>query len=283
MYIDHVPLLKIQRELHDLPRGRARFQQYLRTIFDANGDDGELIPLIAMNPMGKEHVTALLDALLALDADGVAARVVAEVMPRLADVAGACKLGLVIVDDLMGGWTNRHDWEFTLRFGASKGRPSVRAMPASPVGAELPRWARHFWLSCPLWSSEPASERAVRESVLTAAHRLAYTHRHGPAITLRDMLEQEGWVLAAAGCEGPVLDDEDLDYTREVVSPHLDATDMRTAVELLFGDAAARSLGFTPRGLSPWAGLALALHDARRAEAAACSVVPGRDAAGQAG
>ena len=31
----------------------------------------------------------------------------------------------------------------------------------------------------------------------------------------------------------------------------------------LFGDEAARTLGFTPRGLSPQAGLALALHDAR--------------------
>jgi hypothetical protein len=38
---------------------------------------------------------------------------------------------------------------------------------------------------------------------------------------------------------------------------------MRTCIECLFGDAATRTLGFTPRGLSPWAGLALALHDAR--------------------
>ena len=41
------------------------------------------------------------------------------------------------------------------------------------------------------------------------------------------------------------------------------ADDMRTAIECLFGDAAGRTLGFTPRGLSPWAGLALALHDAQ--------------------
>ena len=46
------------------------------------------------------------------------------------------------------------------------------------------------------------------------------------------------------------LDDEELAYTREVLAPHLDATDMRTGVECLFGDAAARTLGFTPRGLS---------------------------------
>jgi hypothetical protein len=78
------------------------------------------------------------------------------------------------------------------------------------------------------------------------------------------MLAQEGTVMATAGCAGPVLDADDLDYTREVLIPFLDADDKRTAVECLFGDAAGRTLGLTPRGLSPWAGLALALHDARR-------------------
>ena len=88
--------------------------------------------------------------------------------------------------------------------------------------------------------------------------------RHGPARTLREMLAQEGQVMALAGCTGPVLDAEDIAYTREVLVPYLDADDMRTCIECLFGDAAGRTLGFTPRGLSPWAGLALALHDARR-------------------
>jgi hypothetical protein len=92
---------------------------------------------------------------------------------------------------------------------------------------------------------------------------MAYQQQHGPARTLRDMLVQEGHVLARAGCTRPVLDAEDIAYTREVLAPHLDAEDMRTCIECLFGDAAGRTLGFTPRGLSPWAGLALALHDAR--------------------
>ena len=69
--------------------------------------------------------------------------------------------------------------------------------------------------------------------------------------------------MARAGCTGPVLDEEDIAYTREVLRPFLNAEDKRTAIECLFGDAAGRTLGFTPRGLSPWAGLALALHDAR--------------------
>lgn len=53
-------------------------------------------------------------------------------------------------------------------------------------------------------------------------------------------------------------------YTRHVVEPFLDATDMRTGVECLYGYAAGAALGFTPRGLSYRAGLAPALHDARR-------------------
>jgi hypothetical protein len=92
---------------------------------------------------------------------------------------------------------------------------------------------------------------------------MAYQHQHGPARTLREMLAQEGQVMALAGCSGPILDAEDIAYTREVLIPYLGAEDMQTCIECLFGDAAARTLGFTPRGLSPWAGLVLALHDAR--------------------
>ena len=81
------------------------------------------------------------------------------------------------------------------------------------------------------------------------------------------MLAQEGDVMEAAACSGPVLDEGDIAYTREVLAPLLDVDDMQTAIECLFGDAAGRTLGVTPRGLSPWAGLALALHDARHAGA----------------
>jgi hypothetical protein len=70
--------------------------------------------------------------------------------------------------------------------------------------------------------------------------------------------------MAAAGCAWPELDADDIAYTREVLIPFLDVEDKRTVIECLFGDAAGRTLGFTPRGLSAWAGLALALHDARR-------------------
>jgi hypothetical protein len=253
MKLDYVPLLHIQRELQDIPRGMGRFRQYLRTI-SPDGANLELPPLVAANPMAKDHVTALLDVLLALGADDVATRTVAEASSQVADEPGDFKVALVVVDDLMGGWTNRYAEEFTWRFHLG---------PPSPPEFRLPRWTKCYWVNGVLWSSETATERAVREAILTAVYRTAYVQRHGPTRTLRAMLTQEGCVMARAGCTGPVLDGEDIAYTREVLMPFLDADDMRTCIECLFGDAAGRTLGFTPRGLSPWAGLALAVHDAR--------------------
>jgi hypothetical protein len=252
MNLTYVPLLRIQRELQGLPRDRERFQRYLR-ILSPDGVNIELPSLAIMNPMGKDHVTALLDALLAMNADAVAAEAVAAASAHVMDVPGEFKIGLVMADDLLGGWTNRYDYEFTLRFGRGwAGRNGRR-----------PRWLKDFWLTAVLWSSETASSRAVREAVLTAVYRAAYVPRHGQARTLQEMMDQEGQVMTAAGCAGPVLDEEDIEYTREVLRPFLEADDKRTAIECLFGDAAGRTLGFTPRGLSPWAGIALALHDAR--------------------
>jgi len=255
MRIDYVPLLRIQREIQSIPRGQPpdfnglkRFRQYLRTIVSEDGNGLALPPLVAANPMAKEHVTELLDALLAMDADGIAARAAADAACRL-DGAGEFKAALVVVDDVKAGWTNRGACEFEFRFRSVK-------------SGHLPRWSKCAWITGVLWSSEPADDQKVREAILTAIYRTHYVQMHGPARTLGDMLAQEGWALARAGCRGPTLDSEDLAYTREVLKPHLGSCEMSTCLACLFGDAAARDLGMNPQGLSPWAGLALALNEA---------------------
>lgn len=256
MNLDYVPLLPIQRRLQAIPRGQApdfnglkRFKQYLRTIRTPDGRGLALPPLVGANPMAKDHVTVLLDDLLALDADGIAARVIADTAAEHADIPGGLKATLVVYDDWMGSWTNRVPTDFQVRF--------MVAVPEGPMS----RWTEHAWVTGVLWSSEPASEQTVREAILTAVYRVVYVYRHGPARTLRDMIAQEGWVLSTAGCTGPTLDAEDLAYTREVLRQYLDTTDPRTCCECLFGDELVRGLGFTPRGLSPWAGLAVGVAD----------------------
>jgi hypothetical protein len=121
--------------------GMKRFRQFVRTIFPRkkNGNIDEnavyLIPFLAINPMAKDHVTALLDAYLAMDADGIGARVTAAVAVWMADVPGDSKVGLVVADDLMGAGTNRYNDEFAFRW--------CRQSPRNYPGLERRRTNNH--------------------------------------------------------------------------------------------------------------------------------------------
>ncbi len=244
MRLEYILLLGIQRDLYRIPRGLNRFRAYARIMQDDDRDDARVAPLVALNPMAKDHVAGLIDALLGLDAEEVASETAAEASARFTDVTGEFRMGLVVADDVGGGWTNRYASEYAWISGnpATLGRG---------------------WLAGVLWSSEPASVQAVQEAVLVPLYRTAYIHRHGEARTLRDFMGQEGYAMAAAGRDTPSLDVEDLDYTRQLLEPYLDESLPRTVMECLYGDEAGRTLGFTPHGLSYRAGLALALHDAR--------------------
>ena len=133
MKLEYVPLLKVQRDLYDIPRGFERFREYIRTMTEPGS--GELkVPLVAMNPMGKDHLPPFLDHLLAIDADGVGARALADAEAALADEAGDYRACLVVSDDLKGGWTNRYASEYSYRF-------------------EQRAFYRRAWLAANLWTS----------------------------------------------------------------------------------------------------------------------------------
>ena len=240
MKLSFLPLLQIQRDLYAMPRGRERFNEYIKTMTDR--ETGDLVlPLVAMNPMGREHVAALIDEYIALGAEKIAQDAIASVT---GEFARAYKVGVVVSDDLKGGWTNRYASEFSHRI-------------------EAEAFYKRGFITALLWTSEPASADRVREEVLTAIYRSEYLQSHPAPTTLRGMLDQEGYATARAGCTAPALDKDDLEYTRRVIAPHLDAHDRATVIPCLFGDPGAEALGYPPQGLSDRAGFALALHDAR--------------------
>ena len=243
MKLSFLPLLTIQRDLYALPRGMERFREYIRTMTDPETGDLAL-PLVAMNPMGKDHVPALIDEYIALGAERIAAEATAEAV-ALQTSPREFKVALVVSDDLKGGWTNRWASEYGHRI-------------------ESQAFLKRGFITAILWTSEPASIARVREAVLTSIHRAEYLQTHSFPKTLGEMLDQEGYAMARAGCTSPALDEEDLAYTRAVVGAHLQATDRATVIACLFGDTAADALGYPPQGLSDRAGFALALHSANR-------------------
>ena len=241
--LEFVPLLRVQRDLYRLPRGGERFRAYLATMIDSQSNDLKL-PLVAMNPMAKDHVPKLLDEYLAFDADGLAARAISEAEGQLALVPGEFKVALVMADDARGGWTNRFTSEFSCRFGSKP-------------------YLKRGWITGTLWTSDAPSAQNARAEALAAVYRTAHIQQHGFASTLREMLLQEGYAMALAGCTQPALDNDEIEYTRNVIEPHLNANNHPVLIACLFGDQAADSLGYKPLGLSERAGFALALHDAR--------------------
>ncbi|MEO0537311.1 MAG: hypothetical protein AAF215_26075 [Cyanobacteria bacterium P01_A01_bin.123] len=244
MKIEFVPLLQLQRNLYNTPRGQERFRIYLETMLNADASDVELLPMATMNPMGQAHIPAMLDTLLAMNAEAIASLAIAETLNQFDDVAMVCKLGLVIADDQMGGWTNRYTSEFSSRF-------------------EIQNHLKRGWLAVILWTSEVPSVQKVREETLITLYRVTYIQRHGFARTLQEMLNQEGYAMAMAGCQQPTLDEDDIAYTCKVISPHLFTQDYPAIMACLFGDQAAHSLGYRPHGLSERAGFALALYQAQ--------------------
>ena len=249
MTVSFLPLLQIQRDIYAMPRGMERFREYIRTMTDPTTGDLAL-PLVAMNPMGKDHVPALIDEYLALGAEEIAEAACKGASLEACRGASSdapddnFKIGLVVSDDLKGGWTNRWASEYSHRI-------------------ESAAYLKRGFLTGILWTSEQASATAVREAVLTSIYRAEYLQTHFAPVTLREMLDQEGYAMARAGCASPTLDAEDLAYTRSIVAMHQDARDRATVMACLFGDAAAHALGYPPQGLSDRAGLALALADAR--------------------
>jgi hypothetical protein len=232
MRFEYIPLLRKQLEIYTMPRGFERFQSYLQTIVNETGGDVALAPLVAMNPMGKAHCNALLEAYLTLDAERLAEEALAE-FPTNTNL----RVSLVLVDDAKGGWTNRTDYEYKQR---------------TQLGAAL---QRANWLSVMLWSSAAPSAESIVEATRTTLRRALYVLTHGDPATLREMLQQE----AATQATIPALDAEELTYTQDILAPLLETpTDnMPVIIAALFGDSAAAELGYPPLGLSDNAGLAL--------------------------
>jgi hypothetical protein len=237
-----VPLLAVARELYETPRGMERFQQYLRTL--TNGPDDVILPLVSLNPMGREHVVDALDALLALDAEGIAVSAVEEAERRLRHVDGDLRVGLTLADDVAGGWTQRSLTDMRHRFD---------------VAAALKR----RWAVALFWTSDTPTIEMIRAETLSAIYRSVYAQRHGIAGTLQQMLTQEGLAARFAGVRAPDWSTDDLAAIRTAIEPYLQRTETPVTFACLYGDDAAHEVGYPPLGLPANAGFDLAIVEAQ--------------------
>ena len=99
MQLDYVPLLKLQRDFYTKPRSFDRFWEYIRTMTNQEGDLE--LPLVAMNPMGKDHLLPYLERHVAMDADGIGVQATVDAARHLQAIPGAFRVTTVVSDDLL--------------------------------------------------------------------------------------------------------------------------------------------------------------------------------------
>jgi hypothetical protein len=234
-----------------------------------------VLPIGMANPMAKEHAVAKLDELLALGAEDIGAAAAREAEGRLSAVGAPesridtaesnlaaleIKASIVLADDVGGGWTNRYTTDAMARFPGRGGlkRPFATAL---------------------VWTSESLTAGAMRQEVLSAIYRVAYQQRFGLPSSLRARLDQEGLAAVFAGVE-PTLGEGELGRARAVIDALGDDPPYPKTFAALYGDAAAKQLGYQQLGLPPWAGfsvaLARALEQARDPVQALLGAGPGR-------
>ncbi len=237
MQVTLTPILRELRALYDIGGTWPRFRAYV----ELSSGGPELLPLGQFSPMGKRQ-PAYLDALLALNAEGLAHEAARGAAVQLRVVDAHLRLMLIVVDEPRNGWTQRDLTDTTWRFS----------------GNEM-----NDWITVQLWTDTPPEVEYVRRETRASLYRAAHQQVLGLPRSLGAMLAQEGRAAAFAG-EKPQLDAEELAYTREVIAPLLGSTHFPTCFAALYGDAAARRVGYPPLGLSERAGFALGLAEAPR-------------------
>jgi len=235
-----IPMLCDQRDLLAIPRGRARFDRYLRLM---GGPDFEVIrPLHEFNPMAGPVLADRIDALL-----DHAAEAADEAVRRLGEKGPDMRAALVVLDDLAGSWTARE------RIELDRIRRPARSK------------SMRDWLVVPWWASEAATADAIRAAVLASAYRAIIGARSGPRRTLGGAMELEGRALGFAGAIRLALDPDDLQYSKAVLEPLRESDDLPVILAAMYGDGPARRLGHPPLGLSARAGCAVALAETQAA------------------
>jgi hypothetical protein len=226
-HIELVPTLATMAEIYRLPRegGAAspRFKRYLELV-------ARVYALAAYNPMAGPHALETTDQLLAIDAEAVAFEAASEV----ANLCGyADTITLAVVLCAPGGWTDRRATEIEHR---TTGRP--------PSGHGLVlHWTRET----------PTAEQIRREAIAESVRVMAGT-LHGRRESVASLLHREGLAYALGGNPyGPVTT-EDERAVGDAVEVLGESEAMGDMTAVLYGDAAAAALGWTPVGVGEHGG-----------------------------
>lgn len=241
MQLQLIHLFQQQRDLYEMPRNMERFRAYIQQM--TGGTDDIVLPIVGMNPMGKDKAMAAYDALLRIRAETIAEEALVEARQRLSHVPGKLQVALVVLDDAQGAWS----WP----------DQNEESAYLSDASAKRNFATAHFYSS-----QAPFTPQIVREGVMAAVYHIAWIQVHGVPRTLADVLRLVGTRDHFAAIR-PTLPSGALVAARRIIAAHLRApAKSPAAFACMFGDEAANKWGLARLGLPVRAGFEVALSQA---------------------
>lgn len=208
--------------------------------------------LVPYNPMAGDAALDAVRALIAVDAESVAQQAAQQVV---AECSFSEAITLAMAVRSKGFWTDRIATEVDER---------VTAKPRVPHRGVIS-----------LWSREETSTQDVAREAAAEAVRVMWHAQHGVADTLNRVLACEGLAYALAGLVGDLgtyatqVSPEETVAVLEAFEVLGDSTKASEIAGVIYGDEAAKEMGWTPLGIPQYAGYRWAIT---RAQAHVASV-----------
>jgi len=250
--VELVPWLEQLRELYAKPRSFERFKEYLDILRSQTGEMA--LPISNVNPMAKPHALQRVEQLIAIGAEEGALVAAREACAKVGGADDSLRVMVLLIDDAMGGWTNRAFTEFSYRY-------------------ERKHEVERGWATVIIWTSEEPTAELIATRAYESVYRTLDERAHGPVRSLRQILDREGRTMRFAG-DARRYDDATIAAIREKVKPHLDSIAAPVLFALLYGDETAESLGYPPLGIPERGGYDLALAMAEKQMGTALNAIP---------
>ena len=224
-------------EIYRIPIGQERFRAYINIL--NGGDKGKLaVPIGGYNPMAKEVVLERLLKMKNLGAEEIAEEALFEINKKLENSEKVIKVGLNLVDDLGGAWSNFYQtkYESIFKFNGVFNYDFC---------------APYFWMS------EEITEELIRERTKAYVWRTVFWLYYAKPTNLISHLNQEIFVcvnMESAEDEIPT----EIEHLKLYYQIHEQSTDFSRIFNFFYGDEASTSINHPTFGIGEKNGFDLA-------------------------
>ncbi len=232
-----MPVLSLMEEIYRMPFSQERFQTYIRLL--NGGDKNRLaVPVGGYNPMAKESVLNKLLEMKNLNAEQIVEEVLFEINNKLEESEKVMRVGLNLVDDFGGSWSNKYQTSFESIF-------------------QFNGVFNYDFCAPYFWMSEEITADLIRERTMAYTWRTVFWLKNGRPETLEEHLNQEIFVLKKL----PKIETTtslELEKLNQLFIKNKYSTDRDLIFNFFYGDKASESFGYVAYGVGACTGFDLA-------------------------